>query len=274
MTDDYFSRLEAQLGELTERGAHLDRASRRVGGRLGLSGVLAIAASLAVVVLVSAVVLETGGARLGSRSGPPPASSSPRASSSARIDPALLAHYALARRRLRVSDRLPSAYALQAGASRLGLVLSAARRVSFGAITAWLIPGRRGACVTAVSHRDTTLAACGTIGPGTSGLSSQQPSAGLLIGIVSDRVRTLRYVPSAGAATAVAVHEGVFAASAPIAGRLIATTSSGPFPLAAPPPALSAPSPLVPSRTRPSSSPRSTSPRRTARVFPAARRRS
>ena len=63
---DYYDRLEAQLAELTQHGAH-----RRARGRLPLprvrvrAGVLALAASVLVVVAVSAAVLGTGAARHG-----------------------------------------------------------------------------------------------------------------------------------------------------------------------------------------------------------------
>jgi hypothetical protein len=248
MTDDYFTRLEAQLGEVTERGAHLHGTPWRFAPRDRLSGALAIAACLIVAALVGAVALESGGARMRLRSGPL------AVGSPARIDSALLAHFPLTRRPLRASDHLPAGYALQIGAARLGLVLGAARRVSFGAVQAWLIPGRRGACVSAVVDHDTALATCGTVGSDTLGLSSGEPSAGRLIGIVSDRVRALRYVPSSRAATRVAVHDGVFVVRAPVAGSIIATTSSGTRPLAVPSSTLAVPSstlvgPIVPGRT-------------------------
>jgi hypothetical protein len=180
----------------------------------------------------------------------PPPRPSPPAPSSAKIDPALLAHFPLARRPIRASDRLPSGYALQAGASLLGLKFSAARRVSFGAIDAWLIPGRRGACVTAILHRDVALATCGTIGPDTLRITSPEPSAGMLIGIVSDRVRSARYVSTARAGVPVVVHSGVFAVRALVAGEIIAKTDSGDHPLAVPSAALAGQTPLAPGGTR------------------------
>jgi hypothetical protein len=55
MNDDYFTKLDEQLSELTSEGAHLDRAARRTVAALGL-----------VVLLAGLLVIEFPGSASGS----------------------------------------------------------------------------------------------------------------------------------------------------------------------------------------------------------------
>src|SRR5262249_24883226 len=68
---DYYDRLEAQLAELTARGAHRRRLVRGPARlRIGVEFV-AVAASLLVVLAVAPVLLSAGGGRHGERHGSP-----------------------------------------------------------------------------------------------------------------------------------------------------------------------------------------------------------
>jgi hypothetical protein len=258
MMDDYFDRIETQLGDLIERGAHRRRG---LAGLPRITGAqLALACSTAIVVAIVTVALVNVH--------PSRPRSSPAAGES-QVDPSLTGNFRILRRPVTPSDRLPQAL-LQFGldgvrrgmfarseswlagepapppVASIGLLPELSRRTTIPGTgySAWVIPGRHGMCwfsASAPRYENTPFpypAIC--VGPLT------HPAAALfdgswtdveavdnaIVGLVTDRVLAVILVDASGHRQPVPLSEGFYLSPLLRDGqRLLAVTRSGLEPL-------------------------------------------
>jgi len=261
--DDYFDRVETQLGELIEHGAH--RRRRFVTGprlpRIPV-GALALAGSTAVALAIVAVVLLSVHRR------PPPLSGGAGVGAD-QIDPSLVRSFKILRRPLTRVARLPAGFATGGfkgiergqfsrsttwitsearppGVAGIGLLpaLTQLTTIRGTGYSAWLIPGRHGmcwftrsssssngppfpypaVCVGSLAHPATDL----IDGPWTDVETSDQS----IVGLVTDRVRAVMLVNGAGPGHRVPLSNGFYVSPLPTGHeRLVALTPSGAQPL-------------------------------------------
>lgn len=253
--NDYFDRVESQLGALIEAGAHRRRrlAPRLMLPRARFGGAVAFAASAAIVAVVAAVLLVTLHHR--------PNASAPAVSDAA-IDHSLVANYKLLRRPLTRGDQLPGGYTTESVAkgrfprtsdwlqsfgrppslASIQLLPSLTRRTTIPGTeySAWLIPGRHGmcwltegagnsppnpaVCVGSLQHPSTAL----VDGPWTD-VETDGPR---IVGLVTDRVRAVWLVTADNRHVNLPLHDGFYVSRLPVGHQqLIAITRSGPMPL-------------------------------------------